>query len=752
MADIFREIDEEVRRDKAAELWKKYGWLVTGLAVLAVAAVAGWQFWLYREQQASQVVGARLEAALKASRDGNGTEAETILGELAANAPAGYRQIARFRLAAETAKRDAAAGATAFDQIAADGSLGQLYRDLARLRAGMLRVDLVPYPELRTALEPLATPQGAWRHSAREFLGIAALKANLFEDAGRWFDAIVTDPQSPPSCASAPNSTSPWCAAGRSRRRTDDRGQVAKNETRRRHPGRPLVDPGSMPEPARAAFRHGSRIGAASRLVRDDGVTEYETRMTATVAIIGRPNVGKSTLFNRLVGKKLALVDDRPGVTRDRREGDAALGHLRFTIIDTAGLEEADPGSLAGRMRAQTEVAIAQADVILFMIDARLGLTPMDQPFADLVRKSASPSSCWPTRRRGRRAGRHFRGLFARPRRSRAVLGRTWRGHLRPARGAGALCRCRARGGRALRRELWRQALGRCPAAVAEGEEEGAYDDPSKPLRVTIIGRPNAGKSTLVNRMIGEDRLLVGPEAGITRDTISVDYEWRGRPVKLFDTAGMRKRARIEEKLEKMSVQDSLRAIRFAEVVVVLLDATIPFEKQDLTLVDLTEREGRCVVIGLNKWDLVADKNGLLAELKEKASHLLAQVRGVPIIPLSGLAGEGIDRLMQAVFSAYEVWNRRISTARINRWLEGVLSAHPPPAVAGRRIKIRYMTQAKARPPTFALFGNQLDHLPVSYTRYLVNNLREAFDLPGTPIRLHTRGGENPYDRNKRAG
>jgi GTP-binding protein len=250
--------------------------------------------------------------------------------------------------------------------------------------------------------------------------------------------------------------------------------------------------------------------------------------------------------------------------------------------------------------------------------------------------------------------------------------------------------------------------------------------------------------------MIGEDRLLTGPEAGITRDTISVDWEWRGRPVKLFDTAGMRKRARIDEKLEKMSVQDALRAIRFAEVVVVLLDATIPFEKQDLTLVDLTEREGRTVVIGLNKWDLVADKQGLLAELKEKATHLLAQVRGVPIIPLSGLAGEGIDRLMQGVFSAYEVWNRRVSTAKINRWLEGVLSAHPPPAVAGRRIKIRYMTQAKARPPTFALFGNQLDHLPVSYTRYLVNNLREAFELPGTPIRLHTRGGGNPFDKGKR--
>ncbi|MGO4740073.1 ribosome biogenesis GTPase Der [Bosea sp. 2KB_26] len=462
--------------------------------------------------------------------------------------------------------------------------------------------------------------------------------------------------------------------------------------------------------------------------------------MTATVAIIGRPNVGKSTLFNRLVGKKLALVDDRPGVTRDRREGDASLGHLRFRIIDTAGLEEADKDSLAGRMRAQTETAIAQADVILFMIDARLGLTPMDRPFADLVRRSGKPVILLANKAEGNKGKDGTFEAYA------LGLGDPVPFSAEHGEGTADLLE-------ALvpfiadepDEDEDDQAWAEAPAADFDEES-----DPNKPLRVTIIGRPNAGKSTLVNRMIGEDRLLTGPEAGITRDTISVDWEWRSRPVKLFDTAGMRKRARIEEKLEKLSVADALRAIRFAEVVVVLLDSTIPFEKQDLTLVDLTEREGRSVVIGLNKWDLVADKQGLLAELKEKANHLLAQVRGVQIVPLSGLAGEGIDRLMQAVFASYDVWNRRVSTARINRWLEGVLSAHPPPAVAGRRIKIRYMTQAKARPPTFALFGNQLDHLPVSYTRYLVNNLREAFELPGTPIRLHTRGGDNPYDRNKR--
>ena len=428
--------------------------------------------------------------------------------------------------------------------------------------------------------------------------------------------------------------------------------------------------------------------------------------MTATVAIIGRPNVGKSTLFNRLVGRKLALVDDRPGVTRDRREGEATLGHLQFTIIDTAGLEEAERGSLGERMRQQTEKAIAQADVILFMIDARLGLTPMDQPFAELVRRSGKPVILLANKAEGRK------GLDGVAEAYELGLGDPVPFSAEHGEGTADLLQALAEhlGDEEPAEESWDEEETEVPA----GAEDEESDDPSRPLRVTIIGRPNAGKSTLVNRMIGQDRLLTGPEAGITRDTISVDWEWRGRPVKLFDTAGMRKRARIEEKLEKLSVSDSLRAIRFAEVVVVLLDATIPFEKQDLTLVDLTEREGRAVVIGLNKWDLVADKQGLLAELKEKAGYLLAQVRGVPIVPLSGLAGEGIDRLMQAVMQAYEVWNRRVSTARINRWLDGVLSAHPPPAVAGRRIKIRYMTQAKARPPTFALFGNQLENLPVS--------------------------------------
>ncbi|MFL4989249.1 MAG: ribosome biogenesis GTPase Der [Microvirga sp.] len=441
------------------------------------------------------------------------------------------------------------------------------------------------------------------------------------------------------------------------------------------------------------------------------------------VAIVGRPNVGKSTLFNRLVGQKLALVDDRPGVTRDRREGDARLGPLSFRIIDTAGLEEAEEGSLMRRMRDQTEAAIAEADVILFLMDARAGVLPADQPFVELVRRSGKPVVLVANKAEGGAGTAGAYDAFS------LGLGEPVAFSAEHGEGIG---------------ELFDALL------PYLGEEEEAEDDEGgegKPLKVAIVGRPNSGKSTLINQLIGVDRLLTGPEAGITRDAIAIDWQWRGRPIKLFDTAGLRKRARVQDKLEKLSVGDALRAVRFAEVVVVLLDATIPFEKQDLSIVDLIEQEGRAIVIGLNKWDLVADKPGLLKELREKATRLLPQVRGAPLVPISGLAGEGLDRLMQAVVAAYEVWNRRIATARLNQWLEGALAANPPPAVSGRRIKIRYMTQAKARPPTFAIFGNQLDALPKSYTRYLVNALREAFDLPGVPIRVSLRTGKNPFDK-----
>ena len=443
----------------------------------------------------------------------------------------------------------------------------------------------------------------------------------------------------------------------------------------------------------------------------------------ATVAIVGRPNVGKSTLFNRLVGQKLALVDDRPGVTRDRREGEANLAGLSFRIIDTAGLEEAEAGSLSDRMQRQTEAAIDEADLVLFLMDARAGVIPDDQTFAELVRRADKPVILLANKAEGRGGLSGAYDAFSL--------------------GLGDPVPISAEHGEGLR-DLFDALL------PLIGDEDGERDGREKPLKVAIVGRPNAGKSTLVNRMLGEDRMLTGPEAGITRDTISLEWRWRDHPVRLFDTAGLRKRARVEDKLEKLSVADALRAVRFAEVVVVLLDATIPFEKQDLTIVDLIESEGRALVLGLNKWDLVADQPGLLKELREEATRLLAQVRGVPVVPLSGLAGEGIDRLMAAVVEAAETWSRRISTARLNAWLEEALAAHAPPAVSGRRIKIRYMTQVKARPPHFALFGNQLDALPRSYTRYLVNGLRDVFDLPGVPIRLSFRTGKNPFEGRKK--
>jgi GTP-binding protein len=443
-----------------------------------------------------------------------------------------------------------------------------------------------------------------------------------------------------------------------------------------------------------------------------------------TVAIVGRPNVGKSTLFNRLVGKKLALVDDRPGVTRDRREGDVAFGGLHFRVIDTAGLEEADAASLVGRMRMQTEAAILAADAVLFVIDARAGVLPADQPFAELVRRAGCPVILIANKAEG---GAGLAGAY-----EAFTLG------------LGDPIPFSAEHGEGLG-ELHEALRGVLPERDEDEEED---DGPGgRSLKVAIVGRPNAGKSTLINRMLGEDRLLVGPEAGITRDSISLDWEWRGRRIKLHDTAGMRRRARIDDKLEKLAVSDGLRAVRFAEVVVVLLDATIPFEKQDLTIIDLVESEGRAVVIGLNKWDLVADQPGLLKQLREDCTRLLPQVRGVSVIPLSGLAGDGVDKLMQAVVQAAEVWDTRISTSRINDWLSEATSRNPPPAVSGRRIKIRYATQVKSRPPHFALFGNQLNALPKSYTRYLVNGLREAFELPGTPIRLSLRTSQNPFDK-----
>jgi len=451
--------------------------------------------------------------------------------------------------------------------------------------------------------------------------------------------------------------------------------------------------------------------------------------MSFTLAIVGRPNVGKSTLFNRLVGKRLALVDDLPGVTRDRREGEARLGDLEFTAIDTAGLEEGRAGSLAGRMMTQTRRAVADADAVLFLIDARAGLTPADRAFADLVRRSGKPAIIVANKSEGR-----------------AGEAGALEAH---ALGFGEPVAISAEHGEGLA-DLYDALRTALPEETAEGSGEAEASAQSVgPIRVAVVGRPNSGKSTLVNRLIGEERLLTGPEAGITRDAIAVDVAWHGHGFRVYDTAGLRRRAKVEHKLEKLSVADALRAIRFAEVVVVLIDAEHPFEEQDLRIVDLVEREGRAVVLAVSKWDLAERQSGAITRLRSEADHLLPQVKGVPLVVVSGLTGEGVDRLMQVILDAHAVWNRRAPTNALNRWFGEALAAHPPPAVSGRALKLNYVTQVKTRPPSFVVFGARAGAVPDSYRRYLINGLRETFDLPGTPVRLTLREKANPYARRK---
>jgi GTP-binding protein len=442
--------------------------------------------------------------------------------------------------------------------------------------------------------------------------------------------------------------------------------------------------------------------------------------MHPVLAIVGRPNVGKSTLFNRLVGKKLALVDDLPGVTRDRREAIGSLGDLTFKVVDTAGFEDVTDESLEARMRAQTEAAIGDAAVCLFLIDARAGVTPVDERFASLLRRSGKVVVLAANKAEGRAGESGVLEAYS--------LGLGEPVSISGEHGEGMS-------------DLY-QAL-----RVALGEAADAPEGPSEapPLRLAIIGRPNAGKSTLVNALIDEDRMLTGPEAGITRDAIGLDWEWQGRRVRLVDTAGMRRKANVQEKLEKLSVADTIRAIRFAEVCILVMDATQAFEKQDLQIADLVAREGRALVYALAKWDKVAEPQAALTFFRERAEKVLPQTKGAPLVPLSAYTGRGLDKLMPAVLSVHEDWNARVKTRDLNDWLKEAITRQPPPTVNGRRIKPRYIAQIKARPPTFVLICSRAAQLPDTYVRYLTNGIRKAFNLPAVPIRFFVRAPKNPY-------
>jgi GTPase len=451
-----------------------------------------------------------------------------------------------------------------------------------------------------------------------------------------------------------------------------------------------------------------------------------------TVAIIGRPNVGKSTLFNRLVGKRLALVDDQPGVTRDRREGDATLLGLDFRVIDTAGYEDKDVATLPGRMRAQTEAAVQDADVSLFLVDARAGVVPLDEEIARWLRSTDRPVVLVANKAEGR-AGEQ------------GVLEAL-------ALGFGDPVQLSAEHGEGIA-DLFEALAPYIDREDVEVEEDDP-ENPDAPLKLAIVGRPNAGKSTLVNRLLGEDRMITGPEAGITRDSISVDWEWidfeeKTRKVRLIDTAGLRKKARVEEKLEKLSVADTLRSIDFAEVVVLLLDATRGLEVQDLKIADRVLQEGRALIIVLNKWDVAENASSLFNGVKGALDEGLAQVKGVPLLTVSAVTGKGLDTMMKVAFETRDAWSRRVSTGQLNRWFERAIEANPPPAPGGKRIKPRYITQNKSRPPSFVLFGTRVDLLPTSYQRYLINGLRREFDFGAVPVRLSLRAPRNPFDRDK---
>ena len=458
---------------------------------------------------------------------------------------------------------------------------------------------------------------------------------------------------------------------------------------------------------------------------------------SATIAIVGRPNVGKSTLFNRLVGKRLALVDDQPGVTRDRREGDGELLGLKFTIVDTAGFEDHDAATLPGRMRVQTEKAVRGADAALFMIDGRAGVTPLDEEIARWLRSEDTPIILLVNKAEGKQGENGLMESYS--------LGFDNPIALSAEHGEGVVDLFDA-----LRPivEAFDAEAEAAALPIADGEED--EDAPLGPMKLAIVGRPNAGKSTLINRMIGEDRLITGPEAGITRDSIRVDWQWENdgeiHEIQLFDTAGMRKRAKVVEKLEKLSVMDALHAVDFAEVVVLLLDATKGLEAQDLRIADRVLQEGRALIVALNKWDVAEDPSSLYNGVRTALDDGLSQVKGVPVLTISGATGKGIDTLVRVAFEQRDIWTNRVSTAKLNRWFEGAVENNPPPAPGGKRIKLRYITQARTRPPTFVVFGTRTDALPGSYERYLVNGMRKELGFQGVPVRLNFRNSRNPYD------
>lgn len=449
-----------------------------------------------------------------------------------------------------------------------------------------------------------------------------------------------------------------------------------------------------------------------------------------TIVIVGRPNVGKSTLFNRLIGRRVALVSDMPGLTRDRHEGTMRLGDVEVRLVDTAGLEEAPPGTIAARMTRQTERALQSADLVLFVIDAREGVTPADAAFARLVRSAARPAILVANKCEGRKGMEGVYEAFE------LGLGEPIAISAEHGEGVGELIS-------EMMTALGIEGSERRPRKEAEEPKETSTR--TRPIRVAIVGRPNTGKSTLVNALLGEERMLTGPEPGLTRDAVAVDFNWRDQKMTLIDTAGLRRKAKITETAEKLATADTLRSIRFAEVVILMIDAERPFEHQDLTIGDLVAEEGRALVIALNKWDLVENKQAVFRELREMAAERLAQVPGVSLVPISALAERGLDKLLDAVLESYEAWNRRVPTSELNRWLCAAIERHAPPASKGRRIKIRYIVQVSTRPPTFVAFTSQPKGLPKDYIRYLTKGIRETFNMPGTPMRFILRKGENPY-------